>query len=263
MIHGFRGTKQGLSLVSKEITKKARANGLNLALIVPDLPGFGKGATLENYTLEEYVTWLHGYLFSVQKRFPRKKIILLGHSFGSIICAAYAKKYPKTIGSLILVNPIAAPALEGPKKALTKLAISYYKIGAMLPQKLAHTWLAAPPIVRVMSIAMAKTKDAELRHYIHDQHARYFSRFHSPASVLAAFRTSVQHTVAESAADIPLKTLLIAGSIDDITPLSDQFALVKKFPQATLKVIDNVGHLTHYETPETVARHVYAFITSV
>lgn len=259
MIHGFRGTKQGLSLVAKHI----RQADARYAILAPDLPGFGRGAALPDYSLNSYVEWLHHYLKSVQSRFPRKKIILFGHSFGSIICAAYAKKYPKTIGKLILVNPIGAPALEGPKKALTKLAISYYKIGAVLPEKLAHTWLASPAIVRVMSIVMAKTKDKDLRRYIHNQHAHYFSRFHSPESVLDAFKTSVEHTVLESASSIPVKTLLIAGAIDDITPLSKQFALVKVFPDATLKVIDEVGHLTHYETPELVARHTHAFIKSV
>lgn len=56
----------------------------------------------------------------------------MGHSFGSIVCAAYAAKYPKTISRLILVNPIGAPALEGPNKFMTKLAVMYYKIGAKL-----------------------------------------------------------------------------------------------------------------------------------
>ena len=55
----------------------------------------------------------------------------------------------------------------------------------------------------------------------------------------------------------------VAGSLDDITPLSAQYGLVKKFPSAKLKVITNVGHLTHYETPEQVAKLVQAFITSV
>lgn len=259
MIHGFRGTNQGLRLVAKHL----RQADSRYTILAPDLPGFGRGASLPDYSLDSYVEWLYHYLKAVQSRFPRRKVILFGHSFGSIICAAYAKKYPKTIGKLILVNPIGAPALEGPKKTLTKLAITYYKIGAILPERLAQAWLASPLIVRVMSITMAKTKDRNLRRFIHAQHDQYFSKFHSPASVLEAFQTSVEHTVLEFAPHIPVKTLLIAGSIDDITPLSKQFALVKQLPDAQLKVIDDVGHLTHYETPQVVARHTYAFIKSV
>lgn len=252
MIHGFRGTHHGLLPIAKKL------KGFNI--IVPDLPGFGNGPKLETYDLDGYVTWLYEFM---KKQGLKKAPILLGHSFGSIICAAYAKKYPRTIRQLILVNPIGAPALEGPKKVMTKLAVFYYKVGTKLPEKPAHLWLAAKPIVRVMSVTMAKTHDKGLRNFIHHQHDRYFSRFHSPQSVLEGFTTSISHNVGDFARQIPASTLLIAGSLDDITPLSAQYALVKKFPQAQLKVISNVGHLTHYETPDRVASLIQAFTKSV
>lgn len=248
MIHGFRGTHHGLLLIAKYLK--------GFDIIIPDLPGFGRGAKLTRYDLESYVTWLHGF---IAKHSTQGAPYLMGHSFGSIICAAYAQKYPRTIKKLVLVNPIGAPALEGPRRTMTRLATLYYKIGASLPNKPAHAWLAARPIVRVMSITMVKTKDKGLRTYIHHQHDRYFSRFHNPRSVLESFTTSVSSHVGEFAPDIPVPTLLIAGSLDDITPLSDQYALVKKFPKATLKVINDVGHLTHYETPERVAAYIQAF----
>jgi pimeloyl-ACP methyl ester carboxylesterase len=252
MIHGFRGTHHGLLLIAKYL------KGFNI--IIPDLPGFGRGPKLKSYDLESYVEWLHAFM---KKQGLTKAPILMGHSFGSIICSAYAKKHPRTISRLILVNPIGAPALEGPNKVMTKLAILYYKVGTKLPQKPAHAWLSSKVIVRVMSVTMAKTHDKGLRTFIHHQHDRYFSRFHSPQSVLEGFTTSVSHNVGDFAKEIPVKTLLIAGSLDDITPLSDQYGLSKKFPQAKLKVIDNVGHLTHYETPEHVAKLIQAFIKSV
>lgn len=248
LIHGFRGTHHGLLLIAKKL------KGYNI--IVPDIPGFGRGPKLKSYDLDSYVEWLNKF---IEKHGGDQKPFLLGHSFGSIICAAYAAKYGKNIKRLVLVNPIGAPALEGPNKFMTKLAIFYYKTGTKLPEKLAHRWLAAKPIVRIMSITMAKTQDKGLRTFIHHQHDRYFSRFHSPQAVLEAFETSVNHTVAEFAKKITVPTLLIAGTLDDITPLGDQYALAKKFPKAILKTIDNVGHLTHYETPDDVARMVQAF----
>ncbi len=251
MIHGFRGTHHGLLPIAKNLKKDAN-------IIVPDLPGFGRGARLKSYTLDDYVQWLFQFM---KKQGFKKAPILMGHSFGSIVCAAYAAKYPKTISRLILVNPIGAPALEGPNKFMTKLAVMYYKIGAKLPEKLAYPWLSAKPIVRIMSITMAKTHDKGLRTFIHHQHDRYFSRFHSAQSVLEGFTTSISHNVGDFAKTITTPTLLIAGSLDDITPLSAQYGLVKKFPKAQLKVIKNVGHLTHYETPEIVAKLIQAFIT--
>lgn len=252
MIHGFRGTHHGLLLIANYLKGNR--------LVVPDLPGFGKGELMDEYNLDNYVLWLHRYIKALQLPEPP---ILLGHSFGSIICAAYAERYPKTIQKLVLVNPIGSPALEGPNKVMTKLAVAYYKIGAKLPAKSANRWLSAQPIVKVMSLTMAKTRDKKLRAFIHQQHRQHFSRFHSAQSVLEGFKTSISHTVRDYAPNIKTPTLLIAGSLDDITPLSDQYGLVKVFPNATLKVINDVGHLTHYETPDVVARHVQAFIKSV
>ena len=252
MIHGFRGTHHGLLLIAKYL------KGFNI--IIPDLPGFGRGPKLKTYDLDNYVMWLHGF---IEKQNLPQPPLLMGHSFGSIVCAAYAKKYPRTIQKLILVNPIGAPALEGPNKVMTKLAIFYYKVGAKLPERPAQAWLRSKAVVRIMSVTMTKTHDKGLRTYIHHQHDRYFSRFHSPQSVLESFTTSVSHHVGEFAKGIPVTTLLIAGTLDDITPLSAQYNLAKKFPRARLKVIDNVGHLTHYETPERVAALIQAFIRSV
>ena len=252
MIHGFRGTHHGLLLIANHL-KGHR-------LVIPDLPGFGKGEKMETYDLNNYVLWLHRYIKALKLKEPP---VLLGHSFGSIISAAYAEKYPKTIKRLILVNPIGSPALSGPNQFMTKLAVFYYKTGTKLPEKYAHKWLAAQPIVKVMSVTMTKTHDKQLRAFIHQQHRQHFSRFHSAQSVLEGFNTSISHSVRDFAANIPVPTLLIAGSLDDITPLGDQYALVKKFPKASLKVINDVGHLTHYETPEVVAKYVQAFIKSV
>ena len=87
---------------------------------------------------------------------------------------------------LVLVNPIGAPALEGPKGLMTKLAVLYYD-RRRLPQRLGLALLRNGAIVRVMSVTMAKTRDKAIRRFIHDQHDRYFSAF---ADREACFRRS-------------------------------------------------------------------------
>jgi pimeloyl-ACP methyl ester carboxylesterase len=249
MIHGFRGTHHGLQLIAEQLSE--------YDLTIPDLPGFADGDTLPSYDLDAYVQWLHDFIKKQRLKTPP---ILLGHSFGSIICAAYAAKYPSTIKKLILVNPIGAPALEGPRAILTKLALFYYWTGRKLPTRAAHKWLSAKPVVAIVTISMAKTKDKTLRQFIHDQHFKYFSLFHDKKSLSESFTTSVSHNVRESAGDIMVPTLLIAGSDDDITPLYKQHELVELFPDARLHTIQKVGHLTHYETPDQVADAIKNFI---
>lgn len=282
MIHGFRGTHHGLELIASNLRDQFR-------VVVPDLPGFGDGDKLDDYSIDSYVRWLHRIILTTVSAhslndvpqeprssvrlesvkttdstgFDSSRIILLGHSFGSIVTSAYAAKYPETLSKLILVNPIGAPALKGPRKLLTQGAIFYYFIGRKLPAKLANAWLASPAIVQIMSSVMAKTKDKDLRRFIHRQHHTHFSRFHDADSLGQSFKTSVSHSVRDYAPDITTETLLIAGDRDDITPLNKQLELVKLFPKATLRVIKNVGHLTHYETPAEVSSMVKSFLKSL
>jgi pimeloyl-ACP methyl ester carboxylesterase len=252
MIHGFRGTHEGLHQISDALPKSYRC-------VIPDIPGFGNGDTLEHYSLEGYISWLHAFITAQNLKTPP---VLLGHSFGSIITAAYAAKYPHTISKLILVNPIGAPALKGPQHFLTRIVIGYYWLGRVLPNKLARRWLSMKFMVFMMSIAMMTTKDKALRRWIHQQHYTHFSRFHSAQSVSDAFVTSISHSVRDVAADIATPTLLIVGDKDTITPLAAQKKLHARFKDSTLHVIDNVGHLTHYETPQEVAAATHDFIMS-
>lgn len=250
MIHGFRGTHHGLSKIAAELEG-------DFSLHIPDLPGFGEGEWLETYTIDSYVSWLQKYIETLQLSEPP---ILLGHSFGSIITSAYAAKYPTTIAQLVLVNPIGAPALEGPRGVLTKLAVGYYAIGRVLPEKLAYRWLAAKPVVYIMSTTMAKTNNKNLRTWIHEQHYTHFSSFHSARSVSQAFAVSVSHSVRDYAEHITTPTLMIAGEKDDITTVPTLTVLQQRFNKAELVVIPNVGHLTHYEKATEVAAAIKKFI---
>jgi pimeloyl-ACP methyl ester carboxylesterase len=252
MIHGFRGTHHGLERIVEQLSE--------YNVIVPDLPGFGASHALPNNThdLEHYVEFTHAFIKHIC---PKTPPVLLGHSFGSIIAGHYAAKYPQTITKLILVNPIGAPALKGPKAAMTQLAIFYYWLGRILPGRASHLWLSAKSIVKIMSVSMTKTKDPAVRRFIHQQHLTHFSTFASPRVVAEAFRTSVSHDVREVAHAITLPTLLIAGEHDDITALPKQRLLATAIKDARLVVIPRVGHLIHYETAPEAAKAIKAFLT--
>ena len=253
LIHGFRGTHHGLELIAKNIARYAKGG----TMIIPDLPGFADGEVLATHDLDSYVEWLKEFIAAQQLQTPP---VLLGHSFGSIVSAAYAAKYPKTIEKLVLVNPIGAPALEGPRGILSKLAVFYYWLGTKLPEKSAQKWLASKTVVNIMTNTMTKTNDKELKAFIKDQHLQYFSRFHTAKSVAEGFSTSISNSVRDVATKITVPTLLIVGEKDDITPLDKQKELHKLFQNAKLEVIHGVGHLTHYETPDQVGSLVAGFI---
>jgi pimeloyl-ACP methyl ester carboxylesterase len=252
MIHGLRGTHHGLDLIAKSIK--------GYRIIVPDLPGFGESIPLSNkHDVGNYAVWLKGFLDDLKLKKPP---ILLGHSFGSVVTSYFAKNYPKSITRLILVNPIGAPALEGAKAALTQIAVAFYWLGKKLPESIGTKLLSSKTSVMIMSITLAKTRDKEKRKFIHDQHLRYFSTFATRRVVDEAFQDSIRKSVREVARYINIPTLLIAGELDDVTPLKKEEELVKLFPDAELVVIDEVGHLTHYEKPDEVTGAIKRFVTS-
>ena len=160
----------------------------------------------------------------------------------------------------MLVNPIAAPALEGPRGILTRLAIFYYWLAAALPERLGFALLRNRVIVRVMSVAMAKTRDAAAAPLDPRPARPLLLGVRDRGVVLEAFRASVSHDVSEYAARIPVPTLLIAAEHDDITPIAAEYRLQTLFPDAQLVVIPDVGHLIHYETPGEAADAIRRFL---
>jgi pimeloyl-ACP methyl ester carboxylesterase len=264
LVHGFRGDHHGLEPVVAQLD--------GVRLISPDLPGFGASTPMTDaaHDIEGYGRWLRKFTAAIRDGAAAirdgaagGRLVLLGHSFGSIVVAgslATGAAGAARPDAVVLVNPIGQPALEGPRGILTRLAILYYRLAAVLPERLGFGLLRNRAIVRVMSIAMAKTRDASLRRWIHDQHDRYFSAFSDRRVVLEAFRASVSHDVSEYAARIPERTLLVAAEKDDITPIAAEYRLQTLFPRAELVVIPEVGHLIHYETPAAAARAIRRFL---
>jgi len=250
LVHGFRGDHHGLEPVVAYLP--------GVRIVSPDLPGFGDSAPLvgRRHDLDGYSFWLAAFIEALA---PTGRVVILGHSFGSIVvAAALAGGLPAD--DVVLVNPIAAPALSGPRGALTRLAVFYYWAAATLPERLGFALLRNRAIVRIMSVTMTKTRERGLRRWIHNQHDRYFSAFSDRRVVLDAFRASVGHDVSEFAARIPQRTVLVAAEKDDITPLAAQYRLQTLFADASLAVIHDVGHLIHYEMPAPAAAQVRAFL---
>lgn len=251
VIHGFRGDHHGLLRVADQLSE--------MRLIMPDLPGFGSSDAFGDgeHSVRRYGQFIGDFMAALGLS---TETVLLGHSFGSIVASHFVAANPGAVSRLILINPIAAPALEGPKGIMTKLAVLYYEASARLPRAVGLYLLRSRLIVRVMSVAMAKTRDKQLRQFIHGQHNAYFSAFANRDSLLESFKASVGSNVSEVARGLALPVLLIAGEKDEIAMLPDQHKLLALLRDGTLEVIPGVGHLIHYETPEPAAGFIRRFL---
>lgn len=248
--HGYRGEHHGLEPVIAQLP--------GIKWISPDLPGFGESTPLTEvpHSIEGYARWLIEFFAALGLT---GKAIALGHSFGSII-SSQAIVLGLDTPRLILINPIAISGLEGPKPLATKLTVWYYRLAGRLPERIGSFLLKRWLIVHFMSVTLAKTRDRSLRKWIHSEHHTYFNRFTSRDVVVEAFEASISANVSDFAARVPVPTLLVAAELDDITPVSAQYTLQELFPDATLRVLDGVGHLIHYEVPVRAAAAIQDFI---
>jgi len=248
MIHGYRGNHRGLEAI---------AGGLsNYRVIIPDLPGFGESQQFSTrHDLESYGNWLKVFL---EELGLSGNAYLVGHSFGTLVVGTYATR--NRCKGIVLINPVSAPALSGPRGFLTRITSWFYHLSTSLPEGIGSWLLRSPAAVMVMSSVMAKTTDRELRRWIHKQHLANFSDFASVAVASQGYDASISSDLSILAPSIQSPVLVIAATLDDITDIDIQRRVVSKYPNANLVEIQGVGHLVHYEAPSQAANHISSFI---
>lgn len=251
LIHGYRGNHHGLEAIAGAIE--------NYDVYIPDLPGFGQSEPFEhNHDIAGYAEWLNSFLEALNLK---KKPHLLGHSFGSIVVSAYASRFDG-ISSLILENPVASPALKGPKALMTAVARVFFWLAGALPERLGGAILKSWPMVRGMSIVMTKSRIAELRRWIHLQHDQNFNDFASRRVALEGYTASISNCVGDYSDKIHVPVLMLIGERDDITSVAQQRKLLESLASSKtqLEQFKQVGHLTHYEIPEKIADSVESWV---
>jgi pimeloyl-ACP methyl ester carboxylesterase len=257
VVHGYRGEHHGLEPVIAHLR--------GIRIIAPDLPAFGVSTPMTEapHSIDGYARWLAEFVetLGLGGSSNTDSAVILGHSFGSIVAAAAVAGGLET-PRLILINPIAAPALRGPKAILTWLTVLYYETARILPDRAGRALLASPLIVRVMSSVMTETKDPVLKEWIDAQHDEYFSDFATPSTVVEGFHASIGSDVSEFAGRIHVPTLLIGAEKDPITRLSKLHELAENIEDSMLVVLPDVGHLIHYERPREAATAIVSFLGS-
>ncbi len=251
--HGYRGEHHGLEPVIAQLP--------DVRWIGADMPGFGLSSPLTQapHSILGYSRWLTEFIDALGLS---GSAILLGHSFGSIISAqaiADGARPP----ALILINPIAISGLDGPNKGATKVTVAFYRFARKLPVPMGNWLLRHWIVTQFVSSTLAKTKDRQLRRWIHNEHHTYFSTFASRDVVVEAFEASISTHVGEFASQIPMPTLLIAAELDDITPIQAVRDLAEEMPNATLTELTDVGHLIHYEVPARAADAIRSFLVTL
>ncbi len=239
-VHGSGGT----GIVWKHQTEFFRdADALNL----PGHLAPGEACS----SVEDYARWLHDYVLAKGYKRP----ILAGHSLGGAIVLQYALDYPDDVGGLILVG-------TGAKLRVAPHVLEAIEKGIESPKswlsEFVEAQLTAVTDVAFDAVAREAGMDKSLREQIAAQMAQVGARVQ-----LNDFVCCDRFNVMARLPEIKTPTLVLAGSLDVLTPPKYGAYLAEHIDGAKMVVIDGGTHHFFAEKPEQTNRAISHFLKSI
>jgi pimeloyl-ACP methyl ester carboxylesterase len=181
-----------------------------------------------------------------------KRVNLIGLSMGGPIAAAYAMKFPNTVRSLSLIDPVGGRPLDLP--VLLKL-VKIPVLGEFI-------------IGLVGNPGMLKSIAAD---FYHSELARPFFDAYKVQLEYRGFKRAILSTlrnhllgefldVYRSVERMKIPVLLIWGCEDATVPFEQHKLLREIFRDAQFHAIDSSGHIPQYEQPDIVNPILISFL---
>ena len=202
-----------------------------------DLPGFGSSdEPKEPWNVDAFADFFCRFMQALEI----KKATLIGHSYGGrvIIKLAARDSLPFEIDRIVLIDSAGIM----PKRTFSqKFRIKRYKI-----------------LKKVLDTRLVYALFPEL---IDDWRSRQGSADYRNASPImrACLVMAVNEDLTELLPKIRQDTLLIWGSLDPDTPLSDAKIMEEKIPSSGLAVIEGAGHFSFLEKPQVFRTIMHSY----
>lgn len=183
-------------------------------LIFVDALGFGRSPWPReiDYTLDDQVAWLRRTLVA---KGATQNVTFVAHSFGTIIAAAYAARFPEDVLKVVLLGtPIFANEQQARERIrnMTKLG-ALFTFNKTLANLTCMTMCAFRPVLRRVLPALRPALDPDVvaDSVLHDL----------PAVEGSVNRILLQENVQGSLRRIGPRAVLIHGRNDAVTPIED------------------------------------------
>ena len=168
-----------------------------------------------------------------------QRFAVAGHSMGGRVALEIMRAAPRRITGLALLNTGVHAVRDGEPQSRSHLLRVAYEHGM---SALAAEWL--PPMLGADAARAAELMprlSAMIQRFTADAYAGQVSAMLNRPEVLSVLPT------------IAVPTLLLSGSDDSWSPVSQQQSIRRRIPHATLFEIHGAGHMAPLERPDSVA----------
>jgi pimeloyl-ACP methyl ester carboxylesterase len=182
-----------------------------------------------------------------------KEVVILGHSAGGNLAAAFAAQNPQSVDQLVLLDP-AIYTSGGTPDWLTWI----YDI----PQ-LNHLGPALVSSIATSGLDLLDRSYFDKSLVTEELKAKYTAplKISGWERAFWNFNKAPRTTdVDKQLAAITMPTLVITGDNDEVVATADSIRLAGELPNAQLVVIENCGHLPNEEKPQEFLTAVAAFL---
>ena len=204
------------------------------------------------WELNDYVEWLKQKIDNQEvnnltmKQF-NNKVILIGHSNGGRIAVAFTNRYPEKVENLILIDSAGIYHNELPLRIKRVVFKTIAKIGAQAfgKARLADRRGGIKKVLRDLLYKIARESDYK----------------NSDENVKQTMVNLISTDLEPILPKIKIPTLIIWGSQDRITPVSDGMLMNSLIKNSKLEIIENARHSPQFTHPEQVAETIINSLT--
>lgn len=201
--------------------------------VLLDLPGFGGTAKPKTvWGLPEYAEFIGKFI----QKTALTPYALMGHSNGgaiSVLAVSSGSVRPK---KMILLASSGVRTGTSVKKI-------FHKIGAKL--------------VKIFIFIFPKNTQKKIKQKVY---SKIGSDYMAIDGLQETFKKVVSYDVISDARNIEIPTLLVYGSNDFVTPLSQAEKIAEAIKNSELKVIDSAEHFPHKDQPKKVKKLIEDFL---
>lgn len=201
-------------------------------IIVPDLPGSGKSALIDDMSMEGMAEVIHAVIH--EENIDSCPVI--GHSMGGYILLAFLEKYPNHISSFGLFHS-SAFADSDEKKATRRKGIEFIeKHGAF-------------EFLKTTTPNLFSQKSKDEKSELIEKQVTTLHNF-SPQSLVSYYNAMMQRPDRTNfLSETPVPVLFVLGKYDNAVPLSDGLKQCHLPEKSYIHILDQSGHMGMLEEP--------------